>query len=615
MSKKSTNSQEEQEPDSLKPLIGGQAPQSFDELWAAYDPRKEPLDLEVLKEWEEDGVVLQVVRFRVGIFKGQKSMMAGVYGYPKDAEPVPGLVQLHGGGQYAHSNACLTNAKRGYATISVSWGGRIDAPDYQVSPEEVKLYWAGKTGDPAYRVITDWGALDAYHHPSRNEQNSNWADLEPAPWTCDPVASPRNSNWFLCTLAARRALSFLEEQPQVDRERLGAYGHSMGGKLAVMLAASDARVKVVAPSCGGISDRKGDTLQGRTIGDDAYLRRISCPIFFLSPSNDFHGLINDLPTAIEEIQTSDWRIASAPHHNHQDTAEYEVATQVWFDQHLKGCSITPETPTTILNLETENAVPYLTVAPDASRPVLAVDIYYTQHGQMDGQPDDRDNSMNRYWHHAKATQNGDCLGAELPLHSTDKPLWAYANVTYALDAPVSGAGYYYRSYTTASFCLSSLPQLVSPAQLKAAGVQPGLSPSSLIESFAGDWEKEWYFYLPTPWMRRTHKVYDPVWAATPKATLYLEVLVTQPSKLVVGIDSFAVECDLIGDDAWQSIELSPGDFCDANGGNLPSWEGIKDLYLAEEKTLRDGEACRKFGAPWPEAKPVFRSLQWKSAGS
>ena len=98
-------------------------------------------------------------------------MMAAVYGYPKGAKNLPGLVQIHGGGQYADANAVLTNAKRGYATISVSWAGRINAPDYKVNPDAVKLFWDGKTDDPKYKVITDWGALDAYHAPSRNPKN------------------------------------------------------------------------------------------------------------------------------------------------------------------------------------------------------------------------------------------------------------------------------------------------------------------------------------------------------------------------------------------------------------------------------------------------------------
>ena len=47
--------------DSLPPLKG-KAPQTVAELWAGYDPRKEPLKSEVVREWEEDGNVIRYVR-------------------------------------------------------------------------------------------------------------------------------------------------------------------------------------------------------------------------------------------------------------------------------------------------------------------------------------------------------------------------------------------------------------------------------------------------------------------------------------------------------------------------------------------------------------------------
>ena len=288
--------------ESLPPLKDGRAPQDFEALWAGYDPRREPLDVEVLKEWEDDGIVLKVLRYRIGIFKGQRAMMAAVYGYPKGSGKLPGLVQIHGGGQYADSNAVFTNAKRGYATLSIAWAGRINAPGYQVDPAGVQLFWDGATANPAYKPTTDWGALDGYHAPCRNLQNA-FANVSAAAWTLDAVASPRNNPWFLCTLGARRALTFLEQQPQVDAGKLGVYGHSMGGKLTVLTAAADPRVRAAAPSCGGLSDRPTDNaLYAAAIADAVNLRHLACPIIFLSPANDFHGRIDDLQRALDRSQ-------------------------------------------------------------------------------------------------------------------------------------------------------------------------------------------------------------------------------------------------------------------------------------------------------------------------
>ena len=107
-----------QETETFPPLQGEVAPADFDAMWAGIDPQAEPLETEVVKEWEQDGVLLRVVRFRIGIFKGKKSLLAGVYGFPKNTTGnLPGLLQIHGGGQYADQRAVIANAKRGDATL------------------------------------------------------------------------------------------------------------------------------------------------------------------------------------------------------------------------------------------------------------------------------------------------------------------------------------------------------------------------------------------------------------------------------------------------------------------------------------------------------------------
>ncbi|MHC4629142.1 MAG: dienelactone hydrolase family protein, partial [Planctomycetota bacterium] len=597
-----------------RPALGDRpAPKTLEELWAGYDPRAEPLETETLKEWEEADVVLCIVRYQIGTFKGQKAVMAAVYGYPKLGRNLPGLVQIHGGGQYADYRAVLMNAKRGYATISIAWAGRINAPGYHVNPDIVKLFWDGKTDDPRYKLTTDWGAVDGYHAPGRNPGNV-FPSVRPASWTLDEVESPRNSGWFLCALAARRALTFLEQQSQVDPDRLGVYGHSMGGKLTVMTAV-DSRVKAAAPSCGGISDRYNSSPLFRTsLGDDVSLRQISCPIVFLSPSNDFHGRINHLPVAVQEIQSRMWRVICSPHHNHQDTPEYEVATQLWFDQHLKGAFTCPDTPKTSLDLNTADGVPSFTVEPDASRPVLYVDVYYTQQGQEEGEIKDRENRINRFWHHARARQNGTIWTADLPLFSTNLPLWVYANVVYPLDTSITAAGYYYRSFTAEAFNLSSLVQMVTPNQLQAAGVRAALQPSLVIETFTDDWEKGWFTYRPEDWARRTHKVYAAKWRAPAHARLALEVRAVQSNRLVIGIDQYAAETQLSGRAKWQSIVLSAQDFRNATGESLPGWRGIKELRLGPQETLKPKRGATNkpvtLGGAWQGTKPEFRNLCW-----
>lgn len=607
--------------DTLPELEGPTAPHDFQQMWRGFDPRTEPLETELLREWEEDGVVLRIVRFRIGVFKGQKSVLAAIYGFPRDLvsskNRLPGLVQIHGGGQYADYKACLANAKRGYATLSIAWAGRISAPKYQVSPKEVQLFWDGRTEDPAYRLTTDWGAVDGYHAPGRNSGNS-FPSAAAAEWTLDDVESPRNSGWFLCALAARRALTFLERQPEVDPERLGVYGHSMGGKLTIM-ASVDSRVKAAAPSCGGISDRYNRSkLFCSTIGDDVSLREVKCPVMFLSPANDFHGRLGDLPSAINEIQSDNWRVTCSPHHNHQDNDEYEVATMLWFDQHLKSGMVLPGTPTTETNLKGEHGSPVMFVRPDASRQVLSVDVFYTQQGQLNAGPEQHKATIHRFWHHATTEKSGDLWMAELPLGDADKPLWAYANVRYRLDESVAGVGYYYGEYDTDTFVLSSQLETFTAKEVSAAKPELPLKPSLTIEDFRGDWRKEWFTYRLEDWPLATNKLNSHLWKAPAGASLAIEVKTKVDNKLVVMIDEYAAVADLSGSDDWQTVTFDCNAFQNASEDSLVSWKDVRYLKLSAKETLRSGRGdkriTRRVGAPWNGPSPEFRRLRWQPFG-
>ena len=108
--------------DSLPPLK--KVPQTVAELWSGYDPRKEPLRTEVVREWEEDGVVVRVVRYFIGSFKGKPAWMAAFYAFPKSAKggkKLPGVLHMHGGGQRANLTLVKLNASQGYENLTVNF--------------------------------------------------------------------------------------------------------------------------------------------------------------------------------------------------------------------------------------------------------------------------------------------------------------------------------------------------------------------------------------------------------------------------------------------------------------------------------------------------------------
>jgi hypothetical protein len=164
--------------ETLSPLEDGKVPQNLDELWGGYDPKKEPLEMEVLKEWEQDGVIYRIIRYQVGVFKGAPAKLAAFYAFPKGGTKLPALVQIHGGGQSASLACVVTDAKRGYASISLNWGGN--------KMNLGKDNWEGPQ--------TDWGKLDCTHPPQRNKSNHFAGPLTPDEYTLDNIESPRNSN-------------------------------------------------------------------------------------------------------------------------------------------------------------------------------------------------------------------------------------------------------------------------------------------------------------------------------------------------------------------------------------------------------------------------------------
>ncbi len=76
-------------------------PTTFAALWADVDPTAEPLEIKIVRQWQEEGLVLRYVTYHVGTFKGKPARVAAFYAFPRGAHKLPGLVHLHGGGQRA----------------------------------------------------------------------------------------------------------------------------------------------------------------------------------------------------------------------------------------------------------------------------------------------------------------------------------------------------------------------------------------------------------------------------------------------------------------------------------------------------------------------------------
>jgi dienelactone hydrolase len=584
------------------PVIADDVPKTAKELFADFDPRQDPLDTKVVREWEKDGIVYRYVTFHIGTFKGQPARMAAFFGFPNEADNLPGLLHLHGGGQRAFLHEVEFYAKRGYACLSINWGGR--------GMEEAK------DGDPN----TDWGAVDP------TQQNvPGYFNLQPGEKYLDPVESPRNNNWYLLTLGARRGLTFLEQQSEVDPDRLGVYGHSMGGNLTVYVAGTDDRAKVAAPSVGGsgfrtqpwplLPEQRKQTPNGAvvlfdaTIGFESYAPHIKTPLLWLGATNDFHGIMDDTYRTGELIPHMNVRYAFTPHMNHRFTPEFAVTRPLWIDQYLKGSFTFPKTPESKLVLDSVDGVPVFHVTPDTSMPIERVQLLYS----VDPDP------QARYWRTAEATRDGNCWTAKLTILSVDQPLFAFANVYYTIPTSASAP----QAEPTDTFAISSMLYTATLDDLRRAGAKATDTRSSLIDDFAQGWQ-DWYTLSannPHHWEFSTRKLNDPKWQGRSDQKLTLEVQAENENELAIVLtenffrsyrgksQEFVAVVRLNGGKP-ETVLLTPSDFTATRGEKLLSWKNIDLLSL---RAYFDKDGTLLGSKSWQGPQPKFLELYWQGS--
>lgn len=585
------------------PAGSWETPRTVAELWSDFDPCKEPLQAQTVREWKDDGITYRYVTFYVGTFKGRLARMAAFYAFPQSGEKLPGLLHLHGGGQRAFLHEVEYYARRGYACLSINWGGR-----------EMEN---ARPGDPN----TDWGAVDP---TQRNVPG--YFNLNPGAKYLDAFESPRNNNWYLLTIGARRALTFLAQQTKVDAEKLGVYGHSMGGNLTVYVAGTDERIKVAAPSAGGQGFRtvpwkllpqqrrrtpNGDMqLFRNTLGFQSYAPHIKAPLLWLGATNDFHGIMDDTYRTGDLIPKVAVRYSFAPHLNHRFTPAFAVTRPLWLDQHLKSDFKFPVTPTSKLLLVTEDGVPVLQVTPDPSKPVEQVRIYYSS------DPD----PQARYWRSTAPKRFGAAWHATLPIMDVKRPLFAFANVHYRLKTPEPVQF----ARPTWTFALSSALHTATPKVLQQANVKATDATTLLIDDFSNHW-RDWYRLSadnPHHWQFWTRKISDAKWQGKPSYEMALGVKCEKSNELVVVLTEnffrsyrgkqrdYVAVVKLKGGDGWQPMRLRPSDFKAAEGGGLlTSWQhldllGLRAYYRSQRTTVLLGSV------QWAGERPMFRNLRW-----
>lgn len=601
-------------------LIADDVPQSVEELWATFDPRQQPLETELIREFKSDGTVIRHVRFLVGTFRQKPARMTAIYGFPEHADrlqKLPAVMHIHGGGQRGSLSEVKLLVSRGYAALSVNWGGTAgQSPFNSVEGAE--------PGD----LNTDWGAVD----PSQLNVPGYHSILPGSKQLFEDREHPGNCNWYLLAMGCRRGLTFLEQQPEVDPERLGVHGYSMGGNLTMYVAGTDHRIKAAVPAVGGAGWRwqpheflggsdQQDHIKGnvdlfrRTLSFENYSPLIQCPVLHRSATNDFHGWMDDVYRTNSLIPHQPVRYSWTPHLNHRLSPEVVVSMPLWFDQHLKNGPRLPDTPASQLVLQTQDHVPAFHLTPDEhSWPIARVEVFYSV------DPDPRA----RFWRSAEIAQSGNGYIAKLPLHALEFPLFAFANVYHTLPEPVSLNAIPGYGKPVTEVCISSQLHTTTREELKNAGVVASMQVSSLIDAFAPAHQmRDWYTINadhPTLVQHWTRKLTDPAYHGLNGAKLQLTLRMPTTNTLTFVIiqnewrsyrgprRTFVCEREVTGSEDDQTLIFEPSDFANEDS-SLASWDSLDQFAICRHYAER-GSKDRK-PSTWTGPPPTLMRLEWK----
>ncbi len=561
--------------ETFSPYKAGEVPQNVTDLWKDYDARKESLDVQVVKEWKGDGVVTRYVTFKVGTFKGVDARVAAYYSFPTNGKKNAAFVWSHGGGQRAERGRGTYFAKQGFATIDINWLGR---------PME-----------PGIDVNTDWGKVDPTQGPRFYSKalRKGWKrQLSPDEYSIDSVSSPRNANWFLLTVAARRAITFLEQQPEVAPDRIGFSGFSMGGMITA-LTAIDSRLKAVAPFVGGSGFKyvdfpggiEGSSIRGHfhnlelyksTIDASAYWPLVKCPVLFISSSNDFHSTFERIYRSMALLKHRDWRVSTNIHQNHGPGPEQWVLLNQWFNQYLKGAEQNiPITPPSTITVKADKAT--FTVTPADQKRLVNTEIYFSYDP----------NSRTRFWNKAEAKRSRHVWSVDLTVHE-DLPLYVFALCRYKL-----AKNQQLERGETSTLVLNSVEHAIVPNTVNLESLTKLAQPGAVFEDFKNgiqDWSTRDQRSI------KTYKFQHPELDRSNSRKLSITIDPQgKPLSLRLGVASnFLNRKDNLGNFSYvkringqgpQQIVIDRTDFKNADGKTL-EWSKIATLEvtIVNEKT-------------------------------
>ncbi|MDF1823167.1 MAG: alpha/beta fold hydrolase [Verrucomicrobiales bacterium] len=285
----------------------------------------------------------------------------------KEAEKVPAVVLIHGGGGTAFSDWVWLWAQRGYAAIAMDLSGRRPpAPTFDENGNKIPDARHPKEA----RVRLEKGGLD---HTGVEKFES--------------IGGNRDDDWpFHAVANVMKAHTLIRSLPEVDPDKTAVTGISWGGYTTCLAASLDDRFKAAVPvyGCGFLFE--GESVQKPSIDalDDrreawiaaydpsSHLGKCTVPTLWVNGTHDNHYVLDSYAKSYSLVQgPGTIRIEPRMRHGHQPGWEPKEIG-IFVDSLLIGGTPLPKVGEMSVSDDGEVSVEY-----QSGIPIKTAELYYT----------------------------------------------------------------------------------------------------------------------------------------------------------------------------------------------------------------------------------------------
>lgn len=365
-----------------------------------------PLDISILSEYTENGIVYREVNFSGRNVNGlpgtlaQRPRIYGISAIKEGYENLPAIMIINDFSLTVDKSFLNYFAKAGYCAFMIDVGGEnYNYPNFTIYPQSISYA----------------------NYIKRNK-------------TGEVERTAKETCWYEWTAACRYGISYLREvYPESD---IGVFGIRSGGNIAWQLAAIDDRIKAACSLFAAgwkLSDKTELTLDMQKwlagIATESYAIKVKVPMMYLSVSNDDYCHMDKAYDTLKRVP-EDVPLLYAFSARLKNIIGYRNSKNIllFFSKFLKDKKITiPKIPKLTSNVEGGKVI--LKLSADTFDNVEEIDIYYAED---ESNPEIRNWKSLEYVKLFEGVYQGEC-----EIFSKQSSLFAYAVVTYSNGFTVS----------------------------------------------------------------------------------------------------------------------------------------------------------------------------------